>query len=276
MSEARDQGYIPNDLEKGDKLTHVAFILDRSGSMGAIRDDIIEAFNEQVGDIRNRNDGAGEVRVSFVTFGGRYSSPPNWTFTNSSGSGGLTGNDPGVVGQNWTTTTSIAPHPIQREFFEQPVERLDKIDREMYVPKGMTPLYDAVGDTVESLEEIDGGGKDEAFLVIVLTDGRENHSRNYSGPDIASKVTSLQNSGRWTFVYIGTEHDLSEARDLGFKQNNMIAFTCSSAGVSSLSSGMSTATRGYMSARADGMTEMDDYGTTAEQNKSPEDSSGTT
>ncbi|MDA2923166.1 hypothetical protein MYX65_00665 [Acidobacteria bacterium AH-259-L09] len=54
--------------------TYVAFVLDRSGSMEAIRKEVVEGFNQQVRLIKQQTDGM-EVRVSLMTFS-TYADPP--------------------------------------------------------------------------------------------------------------------------------------------------------------------------------------------------------
>ena len=61
------------------------------------------------------------------------------------------------------------------------------------------------------------GQTDYNVLVTILTDGEENASKEFSGADIKKLVEELQ-MNRWTFTYIGTDHDVEKiARSLSIK-----------------------------------------------------------
>jgi hypothetical protein len=50
---------------------------------------------------------------------------------------------------------------------------------------------------------------DHNVLVTILTDGEENASKEYSGKDIKKMIEELK-LNRWTFTYIGTDHDVEK------------------------------------------------------------------
>lgn len=67
---------------------------------------------------------------------------------------------------------------------------------------GSTPLFDSVGELIEILETVPDSRRDEvSFLVMVITDGAENSSKKYNGRTLSAKITELQNTDRWTFVF---------------------------------------------------------------------------
>lgn len=67
--------------------------------------------------------------------------------------------------------------------------------------EGGTPLYDGIGNMIELFESLpDYSSPNVSFLVLVTTDGDEQHSRKYSKYGIAAKIETLQKTGRWTFV----------------------------------------------------------------------------
>jgi uncharacterized protein YegL len=79
-----------------------------------------------------------------------------------------------------------------------------------YNPSGWTALYDAVGRTIEMMEKIPvTPDQDVAYLVIIFTDGEDNSSKEYTTSLLARKIKELQDTKRWTFVYIGVEMDLA-------------------------------------------------------------------
>ena len=72
-----------------------------------------------------------------------------------------------------------------------------------YVANGSgTPLWDSVGEAISNIENVfDKDSLDVAFLVMVITDGEENASRKWNATTIAQKITQLQATDRWTFVF---------------------------------------------------------------------------
>ena len=49
--------------------------------------------------------------------------------------------------------------------------------------------------------------KDHNVLVTIMTDGEENASKEYSGLAIKKRIEELKKD-RWTFTYIGADHDV--------------------------------------------------------------------
>ena len=79
-----------------------------------------------------------------------------------------------------------------------------------YQPNACTPLFDAMG---QSINELKGHVKDEdVVLVTIITDGMENASREFSGSDIKRLVSDMKEKG-WVFAYIGTNQDVDAVAD---------------------------------------------------------------
>ena len=96
-----------------------------------------------------------------------------------------------------------------------------------YVPDSCTPLYDAVGLSVLSLEK-KISGDDSCVLVTIITDGLENASREFN----ANKVRQLveeRKKRNWTFAFIGANQDeVMEADKIGI--HNSMSFEQSEGG----------------------------------------------
>lgn len=260
-----------------EKKTHIAIVLDRSGSMSSVRQETIELFNEQVETISEHSEKGGETTVSLVTFGGHYENtemPPPAPDPSPSPSPGPFGTSPGGSGGgssliNNSTNPSTSREPIEKLFVGESPSRIGKISWEDYVPGGLTPMYDGVGQAIRELEAMDDGGEDTAFLVVIISDGLENHSRQFEGEDIAEKITELQNTGRWTFSFVGDVPDLSEvAQHLNINEANTAAFAANAVGTQNASRGMKGATTSYLDARSSGATSMSSYGDEVEEETS--------
>jgi Mg-chelatase subunit ChlD len=93
--------------------------------------------------------------------------------------------------------------------FTDPVKKLNQIDDAKYQPDASTPLYDAMGFSFKMLRKVLEFKPDHNVLVTILTDGEENASKEYSGRDIKKMIEELK-LNRWTFTYIGTDHDVEK------------------------------------------------------------------
>jgi Mg-chelatase subunit ChlD len=76
--------------------------------------------------------------------------------------------------------------------------------RDDFVPRGMTPLNDAIGKTITHIDGL-GLGKKLVTLVI-MTDGLENHSREYTKDAIKAKIKDKETAG-WLVIYLGANQD---------------------------------------------------------------------
>ena len=97
-----------------------------------------------------------------------------------------------------------------------------------YIPDGMTALYDAVGHSVIHLEKQISGEieRDEATaVVVIITDGRENASREYTYREVQRLIDRLENTESWTFSYLGATPDSVDiAVNLNIKERNASYF----------------------------------------------------
>jgi uncharacterized protein YegL len=161
---------------------HNLIILDESGSMDSIKKTIVSGFNEIVQSVKGIAAEYPEQAhfISLVSF-------------NSIGNKIL--------------------------HFIDPIEKLEMIDDKRYQPNSMTPLYDAMGFSFAKLKQVLENVKDYNVLVTIMTDGEENASREYAGAAIKAQIEALKLS-RWTFTYIGADHDVEK-----FAQNLSISNT---------------------------------------------------
>ncbi len=151
---------------------HNLIILDESGSMESIKSTIITGFNELVQTIKGieKQFPDQEHSISFLTFNG--------------------------LGQKF-------------HHFNHPAGKLQEINEKNYRPDASTPLFDAMGHSLHKVKQLLDGQTDYNVLVTILTDGEENASREFSGSDIKKLVEELQ-MNKWTFTYIGTDHDVEK------------------------------------------------------------------
>jgi len=103
-----------------------------------------------------------------------------------------------------TTFDTLVDTPV----VAQPIEKVDTDILAKYGPRGMTALYDAVGATIQNVDENRHGA--EKIIVVVVTDGQENSSREWDKDRLHSAVDAKLNTGDWTFTYMGTQPETWE------------------------------------------------------------------
>lgn len=191
---------------------HHLLVLDRSSSMGCVRDATISGFNENLLSCRDaEKDPEVEQKFSLVTF------------------------------------SDI----VNFDIWEKPVEDIKDLNRDTYSPCGSTALYDALGKSVVKLkDEIreDLENQDANVIVTVFTDGQENTSKEYDFNRIKSLLEELRGSRMWTFTFVGCdESTLRQARSLGFSAANTMSYTPDKKGTADAFSKMSRCRGQYIS-----------------------------
>jgi len=108
---------------------------------------------------------------------------------------------------------------------------------ERFEPRGMTPLYDAIGQLLDRAERGEGDAADQ--LVVILTDGMENASHTWTQKQLFKRVKALRAAG-WTFVFLGANQDSYAAgAGLSMAAGNVSNFRPDSAGTAAAYAGLS-------------------------------------
>ncbi len=93
-----------------------------------------------------------------------------------------------------------------------------------FVPRAMTPLLDAVGDGIETLDEAIADG--ELAALIVMTDGLENCSSKFGKPRIEKLLRERQEKRGWMVLFLGADIDAwAGARDLGISADRTLSYS---------------------------------------------------
>jgi hypothetical protein len=87
-------------------------------------------------------------------------------------------------------------------------------------PRGMTALLDAVGraivETGQRLAAIDEANRPGLVIFVVMTDGHENSSREFTKARIKEMIEHQQAKYNWQFTFLGANQDaFAEAAALG-------------------------------------------------------------
>lgn len=170
--------------------TLIAVILDESGSMSSCRDSTITGFNEFLQGQRSAT-GAGEAYLSLIKFD--------------------------------------APS-IKTVYENVNVHQAPLLNNETYTPGGGTNLMDAIGETLNRINNLLASHKPEdrpGVLVVIITDGHENSSREFNNHQIKQMVKTAEASD-WTFTFLGANVDaFSMGNTFGMNASNTVNYSTS-------------------------------------------------
>jgi hypothetical protein len=151
---------------QGDR-THFSVILDRTGSMQSIRQDTIGGFNR------------------FLSEQQAQPSPATFTLVQ------FDSQDPYEVLQAFTPIGMVPP-----------------LTEATYVPRASTPLFDAIGrginDLAARLEAMATDQRPQKIVFVIVTDGQENASREFTGEQIRRMIDERRKAG-WNFVFLSAD-----------------------------------------------------------------------
>lgn len=196
------------------RVTHVVFVIDRSGSMSGLEKATVDGFNEQLNTLKLAAKGknAGEYYLSAIKFDTQI----EWMFNKTS------------------------------------VENVNPIGLNDFQPRGGTALRDSQYVAIQALEkEIDTG--DTAFLLITISDGGENSSKDISQQALSAKIKELEAKGNWTFTYMLANQDIQQfANTYGVSINNVAAYQSTNVGTAQAYGAMSGSLSSYATSRSTG------------------------
>jgi hypothetical protein len=127
-------------------------------------------------------------------------------------------------------TTTVSLYQFDTEY--EPVyenKALADVPEYRLIPRGGTALLDAVGRTISAvgaqlaaLAEDDRPGE---VIVVILTDGEENQSHEFSLPTIKQMITAQQESFAWKFVFLGADQDaFAAAGGMGISRGTTLSY----------------------------------------------------
>lgn len=156
--------------------THISIILDRTGSMESIRNDTIGGFNTFLKDQKEQ---------------------------------------PGIATLTLVQFDTQDPYEVIHRF--KPIQEVPELTHETYVPRASTPLLDAMGrginDIEKSIAEMKEENRPSKVVVVVITDGQENSSREFKKDQIVKMIKEKTEKYNWQFVFLSA--DLNAFMDAG-------------------------------------------------------------
>jgi uncharacterized protein YegL len=117
-----------------------------------------------------------------------------------------------------------------------------------YYPRGGTALYDAIGKSINTLgNNLDNEvNKPDKVIFVILTDGEENSSREFSKEKIAGMIKHQQEKYSWEFIFLAANQDAFEAGSaLNISAHNTANFSATGLGVRGAYANISGMTSSY-------------------------------
>jgi hypothetical protein len=190
-----------------EKYVKIINIIDKSGSMKDMLDAAINGFNSF---LEEQKSVEGKALVSTILFNSDY----------------------------------------QILYENMDIQNCTYFNKENYVPKNSTALYDSIGRTLENEVDRLGGmsieERPEKTLCIILTDGFENASKNYSQQKIKTMITEMREDFKWEFLFLGADENASlTAQSMGISAGNSYAFMNTNDGLKDAYRGISNSSKVY-------------------------------
>jgi len=206
----------PNQVNPG--YTHLAVILDRTGSMESIRDDTIGGFNAFLNEQKQQ---PGKATLTLVQF------------------------------------DSQDPYEVIHQV--KTIKEVSELTRETYVPRASTPLLDAMGRGVNDLEKCLADMKEDdrpvKVVFVVITDGQENASREFTRDQILKMINEKEKQNSWQFVFLSADLDaINDAMNQGFQPAAAMAFDKTAVGTKNAWASVSQNISNYRASRSKGVS----------------------
>ena len=149
-------------------LTELVFILDKSGSMCGLEADTIGGFNSM---LEKQRKVEGECRITTVLFDNNY---------------------------------ELLHDRID-------IKAVSPITEKEYQVGGSTALLDAIGRTINKIvnaqKHTAENYRAEKVMFVIITDGEENSSREYSVERIRQMIEHQKTHHGWEFIFLGANID---------------------------------------------------------------------
>jgi len=175
-----------------ENLTELVFILDRSGSMSGLERDTIGGFNSM---LEKQKKESGEAFVTTVLFDDKYKLLHD----------------------------------------RNDIKRVNAITEKEYYVRGSTALLDAIGITINNigiaLSDTNEEERPGKVLFVIITDGMENSSREFSYEKIKEMVEHQKSKYAWDFIFLGANIDaIMTAGSFGISADRAANFVSDSSG----------------------------------------------
>lgn len=103
-------------------------------------------------------------------------------------------------------------------FSDLPLNEIPPLQAGDYTPGGLTALYDTIGVAISEADKQHAHTKPDMVMLIIITDGQENASREYGSQKIKLMIQEHEQKENWQFIYLGSDlSNFADAAALGIK-----------------------------------------------------------
>jgi hypothetical protein len=191
-------------------LIHVCFIIDESGSMYGSENDVVGGFNKTINEQKAIEEG--ECLVSYF----KFSDNVKEMFVGRK----LDDVKPMTVGQgfwqkSWSNNIGLSNSATVNVTLDATLgDIVDNLvngddDTFVYSPNGCTAMNDGIGAAIDRigkwLARMPEEERPSKNLIVIMTDGEENASREYSLKQVKDMIQHQTEKYNWTFVYMGMD-----------------------------------------------------------------------
>ena len=203
------------------KKTLYHFVLDKSGSMENCRETTVNGFNAQLETIK-------ELQKEFPE-------------------------------QEFEVSLTIFNEHIDHVQSHLGVNNFEYLSLLGYKPRGGTSLLDAIGMSINQIRvtnETKILNNEMSIVVVILTDGMENASREFTYHQIARTIEELEATEKWNFTFLGADIDaIHTSRMLNIRRENVVSFNKSD--MSNMMNDVSEGMRQYTYSKSTGNIKKD-------------------
>ena len=176
--------------------THILIVLDASGSMSSIQDDIKGSFNEF---LKKQREAKGKTVFDLYQFS--------------------------------DTAKRIVKSADLAQFHDDLMAK--------YNCTGCTALNDAVCTAIDTIghefADMPEPERPEHVLCVIITDGEENASKEFSTQDVKDRIKHQQEVYSWDFQFLAANQDAFEAGEaIGLDEDDCMDFVADKMGVKNL------------------------------------------
>lgn len=133
----------------------------------------------------------------------------------------------------------------EQRYTNKSVKDAELLNHTTYVPGGNTALYDAIGRSIKEVEGI--SPQPDKVVFVILTDGQENSSVEYTQQQIFDLISWHANEGKgWEFTFLGANQDAYAAgRGLGIPMASTMNYNQTKRGTHAVFLAAASATADY-------------------------------
>ena len=110
---------------------------------------------------------------------------------------------------------------VKEVYLGKDIKEVDGID---YTTNGCTAMNDGIGTAIDKvgkwLSDMKEEDRPSKNLIVIMTDGAENASKEYSFERIKEMIKHQEEKYNWTFMYMGTDiTSMEDVKKLGIKMS---------------------------------------------------------